>query len=145
MKRQIIYTMWYGGLCGIIFVLMLLVTMNSCVLTQNITKDFSIEEKRIYTTMKTLEAAKEFRNLGLSAAGEYYKAGLMADKTKEDIIKIGNQVQSAINYTAEALKLYMILNDKDNLIDLQQKILVYQQIYGEFVDIIMPYMIRQIK
>jgi len=106
---------------------------------------FTPVEKTIYTTTKTLETAKQFRHTGLSVAADFYKQGLLDEELKDEIIVVADQLQNAINQTADALKLYLLADGKEGAMDLETKVLLYQQLYGKFSDLIMPYLIKQME
>lgn len=99
---------------------------------------FNQEEKMIFTTVRSLQVAKDFRHTGLLAAGDFYKRGMMDEKMKNEIVKIANELQDAINQASEALEIYMTIADKDTLMTLEVKLAVYQKLYGKFADLAIP-------
>lgn len=102
---------------------------------------FTPLEKKVYTTTKTLEAAVEFRDTGLSIASDFYKRGLLSVEKKDKIIKIGDELYDAILITKEALKMY---NSGGSYNDLSAKLILYHQIYGKFSEILMPYLLKNL-
>lgn len=101
-------------------------------------KNFDPSEKMIFTTVRSLQVAKEFRHTGLTAAGKLYRQGMMDLKTKNEIVKIADELQNAINQACDALEIYMILADEDNLASLEDKINIYQKLYGQFANLAIP-------
>jgi len=98
----------------------------------------------IHTTFKTLQAAKKFRESGLTLCGEYYKQDLIDEETKNRIVKLGNELQASINECSKSLYIYYEMNDKQReTSQLKLKIQKYQQVYGKFVDIVLPYLIEE--
>ena len=101
--------------------------------------NFTQTEKVEYTTLKTLKSAKIFREFALESAGSVYKKGLMKEDTKEKIIEIGDDLQLAINSAADALIAYkqsgVLGGDKT----LQEKLVVYQTLFNQFMEIVTPY------
>lgn len=122
-----------------VFAIALLITILACAPSH-----FTPVEKTTYTTVKTLDVAKQFRHTGLQVAGDFYKKGLMEEDVKLEIIKIGNELQRTINVAAEALQVYLA-SDGGNAKDLEMKILMYQQLYGKFSDLVMPYIIKNLE
>ena len=106
---------------------------------------FTPVEKSIYTTTKTLAAAKQFRHTGLQIAGDFYKKGLIEEDVKEEIIEVANELQRAINVTAEVLQIYLISKGQEEAQQLETKIIIYQQLYGKFSELIMPYMLKNLE
>lgn len=102
-------------------------------------KDFTPFEKRIYTTTKTLEAAIEFRHLGLSITGNLYKKGLLPEKEKDKLIEIGDELYDIIITCQNALELYYNTGVEQRL---EKKLELYTQIYGKFSDLVMPYILQ---
>lgn len=102
-------------------------------------KEFSPFEQKVYTTQKTLEAAIEFRDLGLRISGNLYKQGLLKETDKEKIIDIGDKLYNAIVVSQEALETYYLTG---NSVNLNEKLILYAQIYGKFSDLIMPYILK---
>lgn len=114
-------------------------------LTACIPKELSTSEKVVFTTVRSLQAAKELRVTALKTIGGMYINGTLTDpEFKDRVIKIGDDLQEAINVTSEALQIYY--TEKDNLSkeDLSVKILAYQKILGEFTDLVMPYVLEHI-
>ena len=105
---------------------------------------FTPTEKKLYTSVKTLETAKEFRVFGLRTAGSFYKKGLIDDEKKNEIIEMGDDLQNAVNKVSEALELYHKL-DGSNEVALEQEIVIYQEIYKKFSDLVMPYIMEAAK
>ncbi len=108
-------------------------------------KGATTSEKVIFTTVRSLQAAKELRVTALKTIGGLYINGTLTDQAfKEEVIKIGDQLQKAINITSEAILTYN--NAKDDLSkgDLGAKILIYQNILGEFTDLVMPYVLEHV-
>ena len=99
------------------------------------------QDKVVYTTYRTLQTATEFRHLGLTMAGELYKKGDISEHVKDDIIKVGNQLQGQINSTVDALANYKQTGDYETL---KMQVSIYQQVYGKFVDLVLPYMLEEI-
>lgn len=102
-------------------------------------------EKVVYTSAKTLETAKIFRETGLDAAKLFWDQGLMTMETKDKIVEVANNLQAAINSAGKALKVYHETNGAEGGADLNSKILMYQAIYGQFVDLVMPYVIKKME
>ena len=106
-------------------------------------KGATTSEKVIFTTVRSLQAAKELRVTALKTIGGLYINGTLTDQSfKEEVIKIGDQLQKSINITSEAILTYN--NAKDDLSkgNLGSKILIYQNILGEFTDLVMPYVLE---
>jgi len=103
---------------------------------------FTPTEKVLYTSTKTLVAAKNFRDTGLSITGGLYKQGLLSEELKIAIIEVGNQLQDAINKTSEALEIYKLSDGSSGGADLQTKIVLYQALYGKFSELVMPYVLK---
>lgn len=102
---------------------------------------FTAKEKVEYTSLRTLEAAKTFRTVGLEAAGAVYKAGAMDEKTKGKIIEIGDDLQEAINTAADALIAYKTMTDElADTSTLEAKIAAYQKVFNEFMELVTPYL-----
>ena len=108
-------------------------------------QSFTPVEKTIYTTTKTLAAAKQFRHTGLQIAGDFYRRGLIEEDVKEEIIEVANELQMAINVTADVLQIYLISKGQEEAQMLETKILLYQQLYGKFSELIMPYMLQNLE
>lgn len=104
--------------------------------------NFTPEQKVEYTTLQTLKAAKDFRIFALKSAGSLYKKGLMSEDTKNEIIKIGDELQKAINDAADALALYHQTGGLKSEI-LEEKIMAYQSLFNKFLEIATPYMIDE--
>jgi hypothetical protein len=102
-------------------------------------KDFSPFEKKIYTTTQTLYAAVEFRHLGLSVVGDLYKKDLIQEEEKEKFISLGDELYKIITSSQIALELYYKTGISTNL---EEKLLLYTQIYGKFSDLVMPYILK---
>lgn len=96
-------------------------------------------QKVEFTTLKTLQSAKAFREFALSAAGAAYKNGLMGEEMKQDIIKTGNRLQLAINSAAEALILYHEAGGIDGSASLEERLADYQAVFNRFMEIVTPY------
>ena len=108
-------------------------------------KGATTSEKVIFTTVRSLQAAKELRVTALKTIGGLYINGTLTDQSfKEEVIKIGDQLQKSINITSEAILTYN--NAKDDLSkgDFGAKILIYQNILGEFTDLVMPYVLEHV-
>lgn len=101
---------------------------------------FTEPEKVQFTTLKTLKSAKIFREFALESAGSIYKQGLMDEETKDKIIFVGDELQRAINSAADALIAY---KQADGLVDgdpsLRKRLLVYQVLFNQFMEIVTPY------
>lgn len=108
-------------------------------------KSFTPVEKVIYTTTKTLETAKTFRHSGLLVAADFYKQGLMDEELKQEIVIVADQLQDAINKTADILKIYLVSEGKEGAMELEDKVLLYQQLYGKFSNLIMPYLLKNME
>ena len=125
-------------LASFMTVMFLMVAVVSCA-----PKEFTQPEKAVYTTVRSLQAAKELRTTALSSIGDMYKAGTLTDeKFKEDVIRIGDSLQEAINVTSDALLIYNNATTAENKATLAEKVLLYQQVYGEFSDLVMPYILE---
>lgn len=108
-------------------------------------KEFSTSEKAIYTTVRSLQAAKELRVTALKTIGGMYIDGTLTDPDfKADVIRIGDSLQEAINFTSSALETYYEASTDENKGDLQVKVLMYQKILGEFTDLVMPYVLEHV-
>lgn len=101
--------------------------------------NFTQTEKVEYTTLKTLKSAKIFREFALESAGSVYKKGLMEDETKEKIIKLGDQLQLAINTAADALIVYKQSGGLGGDKALEEKLIVYQSLFNQFMEIVTPF------
>lgn len=108
-------------------------------------KEFSTSEKAIYTTTRSLQAAKELRITALKTIGGMYINGTLTDPDfKADVIRIGDLLQKSINVTSEALEIYYQASNTDTKNDLHAKILLYQKVLGEFTDLVMPYVVDKL-
>ncbi len=116
----------------------------SSVFTGCIPKEFTPSEKVQFTTMKGLHTAYDFRVFALSSAKVFWDKGLMSEETKDEIIDIGDKFQHAINETSLALEFYR-KSSGVNGGDLGQKIQIYQELYVEFNNLVMPYIIQQLE
>ena len=105
-------------------------------------KEGTPTEKVVYTSQKTLESAKIFRETGLDSAKVFWDQGLMTMETKDKIVEVSNNLQAAINSSGKALKIFHDTNGAQGGADLDAKIRMYQAIYGQFVDLVMPYVIK---
>lgn len=115
------------------------------VLTACAPQEFSPSEKAIYTTVRSLQGAKELRVTALKTIGGLYKDGTLTDvEFKEKVIEIGDMLQDAINFTSLALEAYYVASTDENKNDLQVKVLMYQKILGEFTDLVMPYVLEHV-
>lgn len=124
----------------------LLILIALCfLLTSCVLKEGTPSEKVVYTSAKSLETAKIFRTTGLEAAKIFWDRKLMDMETKDKIVEVANNLQSAINSAATALKLYQATNGMQGGADLNEKIVLYQAIYGKFTDLVMPYLIKQLE
>jgi len=104
---------------------------------------FNTSEKATFTTTRTLQAAKELRVTALKTIGGMYIAGTLTDPVfKKDVIRVGDLLQEAINFTSEALLIYQGAATSENKATLAGKVLLYQQVYGEFSDLVMPYVLE---
>ncbi len=103
--------------------------------------DFTGSGKIEYTTLKTLQSARVFREFALGTAGSVYKNGLMSESIKEKIITVGDELQQAINTAADALIAYkQSAGTGDET--LQEKLVVYQALFNEFLEIVTPYVLN---
>lgn len=108
-------------------------------------KEATTSEKVVFTTVRSLQAAKELRITSLKTIGGLYINGTLTDQDfKAEVIKIGDQLQQAINVTSEALLLYSDSKDALAKGDLGAKVLIYQNILGEFTDLVMPYVLEHV-
>jgi len=103
--------------------------------------DFTEGQKVEYTTLKTLKSAKIFRDFALASAGSVYKNGLMDAETKDKIISVGDKLQLAINHAADALIAYKQSGGLGGDQSLQEKLLVYQSLFNQFMEIVTPYVL----
>ena len=108
-------------------------------------KEFSTSEKLIYTTFKTLNAAKEFRHLGLSAIGDFYKQGLVKEATKAKAIVAGDFLKKKITSCLNALEKYKKYSTEDNKRILMDNVKDFESASAEFNDIVLPYMMKTSK
>lgn len=106
---------------------------------------FTPSQKKIYTTVKTLEAAKQIRHTGLSVAAGFYAEGLIGEEEKTQVILAANRLQDAINKTADALSIYHRSNGAEGLQAVEARVLIYQQVYGVFMDLAMPYILKSME
>lgn len=104
---------------------------------------FTPAEKKIYTLTKTLQSTKQFRETGLKVSADFYKKGLMEEKTKLEIIDIADELQNAINLCADSLEIYLVSNGLEGSAILEHRILLYQALYGKFSELIMPYLLKE--
>lgn len=107
-------------------------------------KNLSKSDKVIYTTVKTLQVAKDFRVLGLQTAGKLHSAGKIDDKLAREIIVIANDLQASINAISLLLETYDKTRGPDDKKALDAQVEVYMGLYGQFTEIIMPYLIKRI-
>ena len=105
-------------------------------------KEGTPTEKVVFTSQKTLETAKIFRETGLASAKIFWDQGLMKMETKDKIVEVANNLQAAINSAGKALKIFHDTNGAQGGTDLDAKIQMYQAIYGQFVDLVMPYVLK---
>ena len=105
---------------------------------------FTPSEKVQFTTMKGLKTAHTFRIFALDSAKVYWDAGIMTEETMEDIVKIGDEFQKAINDASLALETYR-KNEGMNSADLGNKIELYQALYVRFNNLVMPYIIKAVE
>ena len=66
-------------------------------------------------------------------------------ETKDKIVEIANNLQVAINSTANALIVY---NDSAGALggaDLETKIAIYQAMYGQFSDLVLPFVLKRLE
>jgi hypothetical protein len=123
--------------------ILLTIVMMAFALSACVSSNFTPSEKTILTTAKTLEAAVIFRDMGLETAGDFYKQGLLSEKEKEEIIEIGNNLYDAILLTKETLRLYHMTGQGGKT--LEERVALYQNLYGKFSDIVMPYLLKTLK
>ena len=102
--------------------------------------NFTRSEKIIYTTNQILQNAKKFRILALESAAEYYKRGLMSEEQKEQIIKLGDDLQRAINIAADALIQYHKFSSNPEL--LHERMKRFNDVFKRFSDVVLPYIIN---
>lgn len=122
-------------------VLFFVVTLLGCGLPNT----WTTPEKAIKTSVQTLKAAKELRITALKTIGDMYKAGTLTDEDfKKDVIRIGDNLQEAINVTSYALEIYNGAATSENKTLLSDKVFLYQQVYGEFSDLVMPYVLEHL-
>ncbi len=105
---------------------------------------FSKKEKAVYTTFKTLQTAKQFRVTGLKIAGGLHTDGMIDDDLARIIIKTGDALQLSINTASVSLKLYKTTGKPKDMDDLRVCIRAYEQVYGQFTDLVMPYIFKKI-
>lgn len=105
-------------------------------------KHLSRVEKMVYTSTKTLEAAKAFRETALVAAGMHFKRGMMSEQLKEEIIFVGDNLQQTINELSDML--IVAKRTQTYTPSLNEKMVVYHALYGKFVDIVMPFVLEKI-
>lgn len=106
---------------------------------------FTGPEKVQFTTLKTLKSAKIFREFALESAGSVYKQGLMNEETKDKIISVGDELQRAINSAADALIAYKKSDGLGEDQSLRKRLLVYQVLFNQFMEIVTPYMMDSSK
>jgi len=127
MKKQIVFLM-----------IIVMICLPGCGL-YTAPQHFTQAQKVEYTTLKTLQSAKVFREFALQSAGTAYKNGLMDDAVKNDIIKAGDRLQMAINSAADALVLYHQARGMGGTKALEEKLTGYQAIFNRFMEIVTPY------
>jgi len=101
--------------------------------------NFTQTQKIEYTTLKTLKSAKIFREFALESAGSVYKKGLMKEDTKDKIIRLGDDLQLAINTAADALLAYKKSGGLGGNQALEEKLIVYQSLFNQFMEMVAPY------
>ena len=104
--------------------------------------NFTPAEKVQFTSLKTLKSAKIFKEFALGSAGSIYKKGLMKEETKEKIIKLGDELQRAINSAADALIAYKKSDGLGGDKMLEEKLIVYQALFNQFMEIVTPYVMN---
>ena len=82
--------------------------------------------------------------MGLNAAKEYWDKGLLDVETKDKIVKVANNLQMAINSVADLLIVYKESKGQNGYSDLEDKMAIYTAIYGQFSDLIMPYILDKL-
>lgn len=107
-------------------------------------KNLTTEDKVIYSVVKTLDTAKTFRTLGLQTAGKLHTDGVIDDKMAREIITVANDLQASINATALLLETYKKTNSEEDKKLLDEKVAIYMELYGKFVELIMPYVMERI-
>lgn len=116
-----------------------------CMMVACAPKNFSPSEKAMFTTVRSLQAAKQLRVTGLKAVGDMYIAGTLTDPDfKADVIRVGDLLQETINVTSKALEIYYTAKTEHAFADLQAKVSLYQQVLGEFTDLVMPYVLEHL-
>jgi len=63
---------------------------------------------------------------------------LIDEDKKVEIIRLGNALEDAINMVKASLKLYNTSGGSD----LQETLLLYHAIYGEFTEMLMPFVVK---
>lgn len=122
-------------------IVIIMMCLASCAILST-PEHFTPAQKVEYTTLKTLESAKTFREFALESAGSRYKQGLMDESTKEKIIKIGDELQLAINTAADALIAYKNTNGLVGDQSIAEKIGNYQAIFNQFMEAVTPYVMK---
>ncbi len=117
----------------------LMLLLNACLALNTGTP----QEKRLYQLTKPLEAAKAFRITSLDIAKKFWDQGLMKRSTADKIIISGDALQDAINHASITLKAYYQSNGSLGEADALSKYEVYLRAYSEFMDLVMPYVIKQ--
>lgn len=123
-----------GLLIDVLFVMLLF--MAGCSLF-TAPSNFTHTQKVEFTSLQTLKSASTFRKFALESSAVAYKKGLIQEDTKNKIIKIGDTLQETINTAADALIAYH--NSEITETDLSTKIMNYQKVFNEFLEIVTPY------
>ena len=106
---------------------------------------FTPTEKVTFTTTRSLEAASEIRITALKTIAGLYKEGVLTDEAfKAKVIEIGDELQVAINVTANALLVYKDSGLSADKLTLGEKIENYTIVYGKFSDLVMPYILEKL-
>jgi len=126
---------------NIIIAIVLALVMTSCLTPAP--DNFTPSEKIEFTTMQGLNTASEFRIFALESASYFWNKGLMTKEKKDEIVKLGNEFQKAINDASWALEAYHNFSDIDTM-NLEQQIKTYQDLYVRFNDLVMPFIIKAV-
>ena len=124
------------------FITMMSVTVmfSGCVFSAP--EKFSPSEKVQFTTMQGLKTAHIFRIFALDSAKVYWDNGIMSEPTMKEIVIIADKFQKTINETSLALETYRKYEGV-NSSDLETKIKLYQELYVQFNNLVIPYIIKK--
>lgn len=129
-------------LLGVLFMSIVSMVCFGC-FTFKSTSKLTQVQKVEYTTMRTLEAARDFRVFALETSGTLYKSGLMDDDTKIRIIKAGDNLQNYINTASDALLIFHTTNGDYGTAEIDASLAAYQAAFNSFLEIVTPYLLNK--